>query len=213
MKTLELFSGTKSFSKVAKELGHSTFTIDNDPKLNPDLCCDILELESIDQNIDVLWASVPCETYSVASIGKHWTGGSKAYIPKTQAARIGLALLYKTISLIAEYEPKLWYIENPRGVMKKIIGKIFAKYGIDYIEHEIWYCRYSDTRAKPTNIWTNDKQWIPRPSCHNGNPDHEPAPRGSKTGTQGLKGAKERGVIPPELFYEIFRSHDAIRTG
>ncbi len=29
MKTVELFAGTQSFSKVAKELGHKTFCVDN----------------------------------------------------------------------------------------------------------------------------------------------------------------------------------------
>ena len=42
--------------------------------------------------------------------------------------------------------------------------------------------------------------------CFNGNKNchHEPAPRGSKTGTQGLKGAYERGIIPPDLFLDLF---------
>lgn len=35
--------------------------------------------------------------------------------------------------------------------------------------------------------------------CHNGDSCHVAAPRGSKTGTQGLKGAKERSVIPQKL--------------
>lgn len=43
MKTVELFSGTKSFSKVAASLGYSTLTIDNDPSLDPDWCVDILK--------------------------------------------------------------------------------------------------------------------------------------------------------------------------
>lgn len=32
---------------------------------------------------------------------------------------------------------------------------------------------------------------------------HEKAPRGSKTGTQGLKGAVQRSVIPEELCLHI----------
>lgn len=40
--------------------------------------------------------------------------------------------------------------------------------------------------------------------CKNGDKCHESAPRGSKTGTQGLKNAKLRGIIPEKLFYEIF---------
>lgn len=72
MKTIELFSGTKSFSKVATKLGYKTFTIDNNPELNPDLCISILELEKLDNDIDYLWASPPCQSFSVASIGKNW---------------------------------------------------------------------------------------------------------------------------------------------
>jgi len=44
-------------------------------------------------------------------------------------------------------------------------------------------------------------------TCRNGNPDcnHERAPRGSKTGTQGLKGNMERSVIPSLLFEYILK--------
>mgnify|MGYP003328916231 FL=1 len=47
--------------------------------------------------------------------------------------------------------------------------------------------------------------WIPRPMCKNGNPncDHVAAPRGSQTGTQGLKGNYERSIVPSELCREI----------
>jgi hypothetical protein len=37
MQTVELFCGTKSFSKVAAALSHSTFTVDTDPRHEPDL--------------------------------------------------------------------------------------------------------------------------------------------------------------------------------
>jgi len=33
LKTVEIFSGTKSFSKVAASRGHTIFTVDNNPKL------------------------------------------------------------------------------------------------------------------------------------------------------------------------------------
>ena len=38
-----------------------------------------------------------------------------------------------------------------------------------------------------------------KPPCHNGDPCHISAPRGAKTGTQGLKGGRERAVIPEAL--------------
>ena len=53
MKVLELFAGSCSFSNVAKEFGHETFTVDNgldlktvDQYVKIDLVKDILELEA-----------------------------------------------------------------------------------------------------------------------------------------------------------------------
>jgi site-specific DNA-cytosine methylase len=204
MKTIELFSGTKSFSKVAEELGHETYTIDNDPKLDPDMLIDIAYLNPtlLRKNVDILWASPPCTAFSVASIGHYWKGGKCAYIPKTDSAITAQNLVKKTIEIINVLQPRYWFIENPRGVLRKMD---FMK---DFRRVTVTYCQYGDTRMKPTDIWTNvpEEIWKPRPMCKNGDKCHTPAPRGSKTGTQGLKGAKDRGVIPPELFIEIFKS-------
>lgn len=83
MDTLELFSGTKSFSKVAAALGHSTYTIDLNPKFAPDLVKDVLELEVSDLPYApaIVWASPPCTTFSVASISTHWRGGEVCVYP------------------------------------------------------------------------------------------------------------------------------------
>lgn len=67
------------------------------------------------------------------------------------------------------------------------------------------YCQYGDTRMKPTDIWHNT-HWRPRPMCKRsdkGSTCHEAAPRGSKTGTQGIKGSRDRAIIPAELCSEI----------
>ena len=75
-----------------------------------------------------------------------------------------------------------------------------------YNRHTVTYCQYGDTRMKPTDIWTNSKTWKPRPMCKNGAPCHEAAPRGSRTGTQGLKSNYERSKIPTDLCNEIIKA-------
>jgi len=44
VKVLELFSGTESFSEVARERVRETFTIDNNPVHKPDWCTDIIDV-------------------------------------------------------------------------------------------------------------------------------------------------------------------------
>jgi len=85
---------------------------------------------------------------------------------------------------------------------------------MDYMQYmaraKITYCQYGDTRMKPTDIWSNNimslfnpNGWDPRPPCRVRGKCHESAPRGSKTGTQGLKNNYERSKIPAELCEEI----------
>jgi len=205
MKLLELFCGTKSITNVFKENGEKTFTIDNNSLFEPDLCKDILEVtkDDIPFKPEIIWASPPCQCFSVASIGTHWAGGKRGYVPKSHGARTSLRLLEHTINLINELGPTYFFIENPRGMMRKTrFMKNLVNSGI--ARHTVTYCQYGDKRMKPTDIWTNCENWHPRPRCKNGDTCHERAPRGSRTGTQGLKNATERGRIPKELCEEIY---------
>ena len=207
MKTVELFAGTQSFSKVARKLGHETFCVDNNDKFENDLTADLLEnsedfvrVMSKIHEADVIWMSPPCTTFSMAARNTHWNADRS---PKTEAAVQGKKLLDMCLE-IAKYcdeNNKIFFIENPRARARWFLPEACRK--------TAWYCQYGDSRAKPTDIWTNLKDWDPK-SCHNflkGKPKHchhEAAPRGSKTGTQGLKGNMERSVVPKELFEEIF---------
>ena len=207
MKVLELFAGSCSFSDVAKEYGHETFTVDNgldlltdDHYKKIDLVINILELnvDDIPFQPDIIWASPPCTTFSIASCSKHWTPPDENNLryPKSENAEEGMYLLEQTIWIMNELQPKYYAIENPRGLMRKML--IMQP----LTRHTVTYCQYGDTRMKPTDIWTN-APWTPRTMCKNGMPCHESAPRGSRTGTQGLKGAYERSKVPYELCKEL----------
>jgi site-specific DNA-cytosine methylase len=50
---------------------------------------------------DFIWASPPCESFSVASIGHHWNVDNT---PKTQEAVDGMARVEKTIELIEQLQ-------------------------------------------------------------------------------------------------------------
>jgi site-specific DNA-cytosine methylase len=79
MNTVELFSGTGSFSKVMKSKGHKTFTVDFNNKFNPDLVTDLsheLQSKILIERLKIancIWMSPPCTTFSMASGNTHWT--------------------------------------------------------------------------------------------------------------------------------------------
>ena len=45
MKLLDLFTGTGSVAKVARDLGYEVTTLDIDARCNPDICADVLEFD------------------------------------------------------------------------------------------------------------------------------------------------------------------------
>ena len=202
MKVLELFAGSRSIGKASEILGYQVFSSDliNFEKI--DYVTSILDFDinKVPFQPDIIWASPPCTAFSVAAIGKNWTKDGDNYIAKNPRANFGLELVKKTIQIIQALKPTYFFIENPRGMLRKM--PIMA----DLNRQGVTYCQYGDTRMKPTDIWTNSLNWIPRPMCKNGDDCHIAAPRGSSTGTQGLKGAYERSKIPEDLCLEILKS-------
>jgi len=190
---LELFCGTKSISKAFEQNGFKSTTLDNVKSFHPDICMNIFkwDYKELDPKFDVIWASPPCQGFSVCKIGMNWT---KANQPKTFKARQSVGMVERTLEIIDYFKPKYWFIENPVGklrVLPVVSGLPRAT---------ISYCQYGDTRMKPTDIWGTFPKGFPIRKCKQGDKCHVSAPRGSHDGgTQGLKDATERGRIPHDF--------------
>jgi hypothetical protein len=197
VRVLDLFSGLRGWSEPWKERGHETFTVDIEPRFEPDLCIDMLNLhvEYLPWRPDVVLASPPCTTFTTMTMGRNWTHEGR---PKTLAAATALALIWRTQSLIAQLRPAFYVIENPRARLRTL-GLLDT-----HERRTVWYCRYGEERAKPTDLWGGfPPTWVARPGCRNGHPDHIPAPRGSRSGTQGNLESAVLAKIPSELSLDI----------
>lgn len=203
MLIFDFFSGTGSSTQAFRDAGHTVITFELDDSFEATENVDVLHLESSDLitrygQPDFIWASPPCTAFSVASIGHHWRVIPGGYEPKTDAAVFNQTLVAKALALIDELKPTYGYlVENPRGMLRKL--PVVA----DRERRTITYCSYGDTRQKPTDLWGTFGNWIPREMCKPKAACHVSAPRGSKTGTQGLAKTRERSRVPYELGLEI----------
>ena len=173
---MELFAGTRSIGKAFESRGHEVFSVEWSKDFeNIDLYEDINKVTAEDiirlfGKPDVIWASPDCSTFSIAAISHHRrknpdTGSLE---PVSTYAKFCDMVDQHVLKLIEELQPRYYFIENPRGSMRKMEWmKGLPRYTVTY--------------------------------CQNGDSCHVAAPRGSKTGTQGLKGARERSVIPQKL--------------
>lgn len=204
MKVLELFAGTRSIGKAFESRGHEVFSIDWDRRFDHiNLHTDISELsaERILKEFgqpDVIWASPDCTSYSVAAISAHRRANEAGSLePISEYAKFCDATNRHVIELIKTLQPKVYFIENPRGGLRKM------DFMQDLPRYTVTYCQYGDTRQKPTDIWTNHPAPDFKPACKPGASCHESAPRGSKTGTQALADSELRSVIPDALCQHI----------
>ncbi len=202
LKVLELFSGTATVSRAFREAGHKTITVDLDPSLKSDFCMDVDLLEAgtflkFGWVPDIVWASPPCNYFSVLNLGKNWNGDRS---PKSDNAKAALRSLDHLVRLIRDLKPKYYFIENPRGMMRKM-GALNGRK-----RYTVTYCQYGEPYMKPTDIWTNCKVWKPAASCGYGDSCHVSVPRGSNKGIQGMSNSRVRAKIPRLLAEEIVKA-------
>ena len=207
MRILELFSGTHSVGKVAKELGYEVLSLDMDG--NADINIDILDWDYKQYPVgyfDVIWASPPCNTFSV--LRRCWIGRKLKYFGDVivtaemldnDMMQVGIPILRKTEEIINYFNPDLYFMENPKtGKMKDFVDRPF--YDVDY-------CAYGFDYRKTTRIWTNKENFNNlRCSCvgrHKNNIGHSK----TLTGVTPRQSLKERYSIPPKLIYDLLTTN------
>ena len=202
MKVLELFAGTSSVGKAFQARGHQVFTVDWDERFPVSLHADISKLSAADilarfGRPDVIWASPDCATYSIAAISRHRRKGPSGELEAvSDYAKFCDACDQHVLRLILALSTRVWFIENPRGGMRTM------PWMEGLPRYTVTYCQYGDRRMKPTDIWTSHPDPRFLPPCRNGDPCHEPSPRGAAGGTTRLRGP-DRGRIPPRLCEHI----------
>ena len=107
MNVLELFAGSRSVGKAANELGMRVYSSDITQFGGIDYVVDILDFDVKEVMMipDVIWASPPCTSYSIAAVSHH----RNAQEPKTEFAKKTLGVCYArwTSSVDTRYDTQL----------------------------------------------------------------------------------------------------------
>lgn len=154
MRTLDLFCGTKSFSKIADAKGYETYTLDILEKFNPTYCVNLMDWDykQLPKGyFDIIWASPNCKDYSCLNflrknLNKDLTESNN--------------LIKKTLEIIEYFEPKYWFLENPQT--GKLKHQEFMK---DLPFNDVDYCKYGFDYRKRTRIWNNLDNWKGKVLC------------------------------------------------
>lgn len=233
LRVLDLYAGLHGWGAAFAARGHDVVSLDIDPKFNCTITADILEVDPAVLDLygpfDIVLASPPCEAFSVAALSKNWEVVGKktatpVVVPKSEKAVLGQKLVEHTLYIIDYLQPTAWVMENPTAMMRRL--DVLQ----DIERRNITYCKYGMSYRKPTDLWGNFPEDLElHEACttkphkdyplagkkvqlpdgrtfvtdRDGNPCHESAPRGAKTGVQGVMGSAARAIVPYDLSLAI----------
>ena len=148
LRHLDLFSGTKSWTRAFEKIGFECVSVDLDKKTSPTHIADMLTWDYTmypPGYFHAITAGPPCTEYSRAR-----TTGPPRNL------ELADRLVAKTLEIINYFRPLSWCIENPQTGLLKTRDVVA---GVLY--NDVSYCRYcpSDGSFPPyrklTRIWSN----------------------------------------------------------
>ena len=134
--------------------GWEVIAVDMEAKFQPDVVANILDWDFRRQfprqkyKFDIIAASPPCTEYSSAMTRR----------PRRMLEAD--ALVERAKEIVRYYQPRLWWIENPRhgNLRWRQVVKGMAFIDLDYCKFELWGYR------KPTRFWVPD--WLAKEKKH-----------------------------------------------
>jgi len=193
---LDLFAGLGGFSSAfADSARWDVTTVDRDERFNTDLTTDVWDLRPSDlPNADVILSSPPCRYFSFA--GNHDAWENKE--PVSQESQNAVGLVYHTLGLINSISPNYWFLENPRGRMRWVLGDP---------KGTVHYCQYGKEYKKPTDLWGNHPALMEYRQCSTPAGGGCHARNAADDGTGGTASMRrdpaERAKVPYELSESI----------
>jgi len=195
---IDLFCGLGGFSSSFEESPEwDVFTVDIEARFNPDKQADVLDLRPSDlPEAKVILASPPCTTLSIAgNHTDHYVNGE----PHSEEAKEHVALAYHTVGLIEALAPDYWFLENPRGRMRRYLGEPTGT---------VTLCQYGYDWQKPTDLWGTHPPSMEYRTCPKGAECHAAGPSGfdSDEGTTHERDPAERAKLPRALSESVLNA-------
>lgn len=176
MKCLELFSGTGSVGKVMQENNIETISVDIEPRYKPTILTDIMKWnykEYPRNHFDIITASPVCMFWS--HLRYCWLGRPclgirpngeiiTREILQEDIDKYGKPMVDKMFEIIQYFQPKYYWIENPKtSSMWKYIKEKYENLELYYNRYD--YCKYSLWGYQKPTIFATNFEVIPPMIC------------------------------------------------
>lgn len=198
---VDLCAGRGGLSRAFREAdGWEVTTVDINAEFDPDIQADVLDLRPADlPTADVYLAGPPCTTLSFAgNQTDHYVDGE----PHSQLAQDHVLLAFHVVGLIRAKAPEWWFVENPRGRMRRYLGQPTGT---------VTLCQYGYDWQKPTDLWGRHPPSFRYRRCSPGDDCHVTARSGfdSGDGVSHIRDSAERAEMPRALSQAIL---DAVES-